>query len=210
MWKNRFSKFSGLGSRVFCLQTLPKCSKNLPQCLPKFPCPLKKFLSSLDFKSFSLISRSGWRISRFLTSDSDSVRRNLSRVGFWGKSPGLKKGVETVAGRQGGSKKQQKIRKNMFFHCFSDFFLVFLWFFVIFLKVFSSKFPPLSPQTVFSNVNRKNPQFPPLQKGFLGTTAFKTFFSLVIARNSEECFLQELVHIFPLSLRDLCETSRTS
>ena len=48
-----------------------------------------------------------------------------------------------------------KIIRFIIFTCFS-------WFFLDFPDVFSSKFPPLSPQTVFSNVKRQNPSFPPL------------------------------------------------
>ena len=74
-------------------------------------------------------------------------------------------GVESEGGRQGGSNKLQKMKKNRIFLFFSWFFLGFPGFSLVFLKVFSLKFPPLSPQTVFSDVKRENPLIPPLPNG---------------------------------------------
>ena len=74
-------------------------------------------------------------------------------------------GWKQRGGDKGGAKNHKNIMKNKAFHGFSGFVLVFAWFSWFFLKVFSLKFPPLSPQTVFSDVKRQNPLIPPLVQG---------------------------------------------
>ena len=72
-----------------------------------------------------------------------------------------KQGWKQRGGDKGGAKNYTKIKKNKVFLDSSWFSLGFPGFSLVFLKVLSSKFPPLSPQTVFSNVKCQNPLIPP-------------------------------------------------
>ena len=77
---------------------------------------------------------------------------NADHLISFGRMPEWFTGVETEGGRQGGTKKLQKIRKNQFLLNFFLVFLWFSWFFYGFPKGFLLEISPLvSPDRFFGH-----------------------------------------------------------